>query len=293
MNTTSFSISQEKVKENQNQIQNQNQNDGLNIQSVSAYFGLRYSPFTDTFPINNPFVTEGDKHLLERMHMLLSQGKSFSLTGDPGSGKSMLLKAFLSSLESKPYRIVSIPFSGLKAPALLREICEKLSIDTAGRSSLLGRLSKSFSRKADGAYPVIILDEAHALPGDALLELFSLTQDTAQRTATASIILCGHPMLEKVLALDIHSAIRTRIAARLRIKPLEENEVDDFIRYRLRLAKATGDLFTSEAMRIIELDTKGNRRMIMNHCGSCMDHAVMRNEKIITDELAREVGDMG
>ena len=269
------------------------QKDGTDIQSVTAYFGMRYSPFTDTFPIADSFVTEGDKHLLERMHMLLSQGKSFSLTGDPGSGKSMLIKAFLSSLESKPFRIVSIPYSGLKAPALLREICEKLSIDTTGRSSLLGRLNKFFSRNADGAYPVIVLDEAHALPGEALLELFSLTQDTAQRTATASIILVGHPMLEKMLALDIHSAIRTRIAARLRIKPLQENEVDDFIRYRLNLVKASSDLFTKEAMRIIELDTKGNRRMIMNHCGGCMDHAVLRNEKIITNELAREVGDMG
>ncbi len=285
MNTSSLSISQDRSKERQK--------DGTDIQSVTAYFGLRYSPFTDTFPIPDAFVTEGDKHLLERMHMLLSQGKSFSLTGDPGSGKSMLIKAFLSSLESKPFRIVSIPFSGLKAPALLREICEKLSIDTTGRSSLLGRLNKSFSRNADGAYPVIVLDEAHALPGEALLELFSLTQDKAQRTATASIILVGHPMLEKMLALDIHSAIRTRIAARLRIKPLQEDEVDDFIRYRLNLVKASGDLFTKEAMRIIELDTKGNRRMIMNQCGSCMDHAVLRNEKLITDELAREVGDMG
>lgn len=285
MNTSSSSISQDRSKERQK--------DGTDIQSVTAYFGMRYSPFTDTFPIADSFVTEGDKHLLERMHMLLSQGKSFSLTGDPGSGKSMLIKAFLSSLESKPFRIVSIPYSGLKAPALLREICEKLSIDTTGRSSLLGRLNKSFSRNADGAYPVIVLDEAHALPGEALLELFSLTQDTAQRTATASIILVGHPMLEKMLALDIHSAIRTRIAARLRIKPLQENEVDDFIRYRLNLVKASSDLFTKEAMRIIELDTKGNRRMIMNHCGGCMDHAVLRNEKIITDELAREVGDMG
>jgi type II secretory pathway predicted ATPase ExeA len=262
------------------------------LQSVTSHFGLRYSPFTDTFPINDPFVSQSDAHLLDRMHMLLSQGKSFSLTGDPGSGKSMLLKTFLSSLESKPFRIVSIPYSGLKAPALLREICEKLSIDTSGRSSLLSRLNKSFSRQSEGAYPVIVLDEAHALPGEALLELFSLTHDVLHRTATASIILVGHPMLEKMLNLDIHSAIRTRIAARLRIKPLENTEVDDFIRYRLNLVKASTDLFTKEAMRIIELDTKGNRRLIMNHCGSCMDHAVLRNEKIITDELASEVGDM-
>lgn len=96
------------------------------------------------------------------------------------------------------------------------------------------------------------------------------------RTAAASVILCGHPVLEKTLALDIHAAIRTRIAARLSLKPLQEEEVADFIRYRLKAAKANPELFTKEAMKLIELDSKGNRRVIMNLAGNCMDLAVIR-----------------
>ena len=125
------------------------------------------------------------------------------------------------------------------------------------------------------------------MPGESLLEIFSLTQDPAHRTAAASVILCGHPVLEKRLALDIHAAIKTRIAARLSLKPLQA----DFIRYRLKAAKANLELFTKDAMKLIELDSKGNRRVIMNLCGNCMDLAVIRQEKVITDELAREVCD--
>ncbi len=69
-----------------------------------------------------------------------------------------------------------------------------------------------------------------------MLDLFSLTQDTTHRTAAASLILCGHPVLAKTLALDIHFAIRTRVAARLGLKPLREGEVDAFIRFRLNLS---------------------------------------------------------
>lgn len=259
--------------------------------TVSGHFGSRYSPFTDTFPITDPFTTKGEAHLLERMMLLLSQGKSFSLTGDPGSGKSMLIKTLIANLEHKSFRHVLIPYSGLKQNPLLREICDKLAIDTTGRSSLLGRLHKALSRKEDSPYTVIILDEAHALPGDALLELFSLTQDPAHRTAAASVILCGHPVLEKTLALDIHAAIRTRVAARLALRPLQDEEVSDFIRYRLKAAKANPELFTKEAIKLIELDSKGNRRIIMNLAGNCMDLAVIRQEKVITDELVREVCD--
>lgn len=260
-------------------------------QTVCGHFGIRYSPFTDTFPIAEPFATKGETLLLERMQMLLGQGKSVSVTGEPGSGKSMLLKTLLGGLEQKSFRFAYVPYSGLKPNTLLREICEKLAIDTAGRGSLLGRLHKAFSRKEDGPYTVIVLDEAHAMPGEALLELFSLTQDAAQRTASASLVLCGHPVLEKTLALDIHAAIKTRIAARLSLRPLQGEEVEAFIRFRLKAAKASPDLFTKDAIKLIELDSKGNRRVIMNLAGNCMDLAVIRQEKLVTDELAREVCD--
>jgi type II secretory pathway predicted ATPase ExeA len=266
-------------------------NPSATLPTVSAHFGSRYSPFSDTFPIAEPFTTRSDARLLERMLMLLGQGKSFSLTGEPGCGKSMLLKSLLANLEQKAFRHALIPYSGLQRNPLLREICEKLAIDTAGRSALLGRLHKALSRKEEAPYTVLILDEAHALPGEALLELFSLTQDPAHRTAAASVILCGHPVLEKTLALDIHAAIKTRIAARLAMSPLQEDEVADFIRHRLKAAKASPDLFTKEAIKLIELDSKGNRRVIMNLAGNCMDMAVLRQEKIITHELAREVCD--
>jgi type II secretory pathway predicted ATPase ExeA len=260
-------------------------------QTVCAHFGIRYSPFTDTFPMAEPFATEGETHLKERMQMLLGQGKSVSVTGEPGSGKSMLLRSLLAGLEQKAFRFAYVPYSGLKPTTLVREICEKLAIDTQGRGSLLGRLHKAVSRKEDAPYTVIVLDEAHTMPGEALLEIFSLTQDADKRTASASIVLCGHPMLEKTLALDIHAAIKTRIAARLCLRPLQGDEVDAFIRFRLKAAKANPDLFSKEAIKLIELDSKGNRRVIMNLAGNCMDLAVIRQEKLVTDELAREVCD--
>lgn len=262
-----------------------------NAMTVPEHFNIRYSPFTDTFPIGEPFTTKGESILLERIQLLLGQGKSVSITGEPGSGKSMLIKTLLSGLEQKSFRFAYVPYSGLKPITLLREICDKLAIDTTGRGSLLGRLQKAFSRKEDGLYTVIVMDEAHAMPGEALLEIFSLTQDPQQRTASASFVLCGHPVLEKTLALDIHAAIRTRIAARFSLRPLQGDEVEAFIRFRLKAVKASPDLFTKDAIKLIELDSKGNRRVIMNLAGNCMDLAVLRQEKLITDELAREVCD--
>ena len=65
----------------------------------------------------------------------------------------------------------------------------------------------------------------------------------------------------------------------------------DFIRYRLKAAKANPELFTKEGMKLIELDSNGNRRVIMNLAGNCMDLAAIRGEKVIADELTRVVCD--
>ncbi len=67
--------------------------------------------------------------------------------------------------------------------------------------------------------------------------------------------------------------------------------MDAFIRFRLKAAKANPELFTKEAIKLIELDSKGSRRVIMNLSGNCLDLAAIRQEKLITDELAREVCD--
>lgn len=68
-------------------------------------------------------------------------------------------------------------------------------------------------------------------------------------------------------------------------------DVQAFIRFRLKAAKTNLDLSTKDALKLIELDSKGNRRVIMNLAGNCMDLTVIRQEKLITGELAREVCD--
>jgi len=57
------------------------------------------------------------------------------------------------------------------------------------------------------------------------------------------------------------------------------------------LVKAPKDLFHEDAVGLIAMDSKGNRRMAMNLAGNCLNLAVVRNEKIIAYDLAKEVCD--
>lgn len=259
---------------------------------ILEHFRCRYAPFSDTFPLKEPWMSRGDSENLRRMEALLAQGKSFALVGEPGTGKSMLLKRLMERLDSKTYRTVLIPWAGQKPGQIMREICDKIRLDVAGRTPLIQRLHKALARSNDAPYTVIAVDEAHNLPREALQELFSLTADHACATACASIVLAGHPVINKILDLDINAAVRSRIAMRFRTIPLDEQEVENFVQYRLKVAGAEMALFEKEAYTSLHIDSKGNRRAIMNIAGNAMDLACERAERIVADDIVREVANM-
>ncbi len=259
------------------------------MKSINDHFNLRHSPFADTHPVTTPYLSKPESADMERMLMLVGEGKCFSITGEPGSGKSMLMRSLSAKLDEKAFRCAHVAYSGQKPGAVLRDICDHLRIDATGRGSLLARLRKSFARSSENPFAVILLDEAQDLPMESMLELFSLTHDTHERTSTASVILCGHPVMEKRLALDSFASVKSRLACRFRTRPLDEAGTKEFIAHRLSTVKAPKDIFHEDALRLISIDGKGNRRAIMNLAGNCLQLAAARSENVVTADIAYEV----
>ena len=98
-------------------------------------FQFRYPPFADTYEIRNPYVSQRDQQIMKRITNLLSTGKSMCIYGEPGSGKSMLLKAIADSLDVRTYKVALIPYGNIKRSMLLRELCDEFEIDATGRGS--------------------------------------------------------------------------------------------------------------------------------------------------------------
>lgn len=252
-------------------------------------FKFRYPPFSDTFEVREPFFSRQDEALLKRAENFLSQGKSLCLYGEPGVGKSMLLKSLMDSLDPKTYFNAYIPYAGLKRSALLRELCEEFGIDTSGRGSLIRRMAQNFVHQREKGFPIIIIDDAHAMEQDSFMDLCALLHDGKSRTASASLILCGHGNLKKTLNLDIFSPIRTRMAFMFRVARLNAGESADFIRHRLKIAGAPENIIQDDALAILAADANGNRREIMNRCAMALELAEERKEKLITSDLVNNM----
>jgi len=257
--------------------------------SAAEFFAYRYPPFADTYEIGQPFRSPAESLILSRALALVRQGKSLAIYGEAGAGKSMLIKSITQELDSKAYRVATIPYGGLKPSAILRELCEAFGIDLTGRKNLLPRLQKNFQPNSEKPFPVIIVDDAHDMDKQSFIDLCSLLHDAQSRTAAAVLILAGQLVLKKMLALDIFAPVRTRMACRLLLPKLTIDESKEFIRYRLDVAQASPDLFHEQALESLAADCAGNRRTLMNLAALCLEEAARRQEKVITADIVNMI----
>jgi len=258
-------------------------------QSAIQFFGLPYAPFADTFNIQNPFQSEREALIIHRALALIQQGRSLAVYGDPGTGKSMLVKTIINELDPKQYRCAVVPYGGVKPSLLLRDLCELFDIAAEGRKSLLSRLAQDFVRENEKPFPVIIVDEAHEMENQSFLDLCSLLHNARTRTAAAALILVGQPALKKKLELDIFSPVKTRLTSIFAMPKLTYEESIDFLMYRLKQAKTDPAIFDETAINDIATDAKGNRRLLMNLAAVCLEEAARRNDKVVTSEIVAEM----
>lgn len=258
-------------------------------QSALQFFGLRYPPFADTFEIAEPYRCEAEQLIVDRTTTLLRQGKSVAVHGEAGTGKSMLVKTITGQLDTKEFRIAHIPYGGINPPAILRDLCDELDVDTAGRKNLLSRLAADFARNTDKPFPVIVVDEAHEMQRQSFLDLCSLLHDKRSRTAAAALVLVGQPVLKKMLELDIFAPVRTRLTCLFPMPRLCLEEAREFIGFRLKLAQAEKNLFEQEAIDCLATDAKGNRRAMINLAALCLEEAARRADKVVTAEIVSDI----
>lgn len=255
----------------------------------AEFFGWRRHPFSDAYPLSEPFLCEKERRTANAANSLFSVGKSLAVTGPSGSGKSTLLQYIFSQLDSNYYRPVLIHYGGLLRNGLVKAVADHLGVETNTRSlPLLMKLQKhilDMSSNQNGLYPVIAVDDAQLLERESLMDMCSLIVSPRKKTSAASLILIGDEFLAQKMDLDLMKPIKTRLTAIFKQEPLSEDDSQGFIRFRLEQANAPADLIMPDAQTLIIKHCRGNRRQIMNVATLLLEEAYFRKEKTITAQL--------
>lgn len=233
-----------------------------------AFFGLAEKPFAllpDTGFLVPLAPHQGCLNLLQ---VALAEGEGFiKVSGEVGTGKTLLCRALLNRLDPARYALAWLPDPPSGPLALRRALALELGIAEAGTldehalpAALQARL---IALAGEGRSTVLLIDEAQALSRDTLEALRLLTNLETERQKLLQVVLFGQPELDAQLARDDLRQLRQRITFAYRLGPLEAAEVESYLRQRLACAgHGDGALFETAAVRLLARGSGGVPRLI-------------------------------
>ncbi len=253
------------------------------------FYGLKENPFNLTPDPQFLFLSKRHADAFKYLIYGIKVRKGFILvTGDVGSGKTIICRALLGKL-GKEVDTALILNPQISEKELMAAIIEDLGMEREGdnENELLGQLRSYLLKKlSQGGNVAIIIDEAQDLSFEVLEKIRLLSNLETEKEKLLQIILVGQSELEENLKKPEMRQVNQRIAVRYRLGPLRREEVKEYIRHRLRIAGAGGDLsFSRGALRSIFKYTRGIPRVINLVCDRVLLAGYYAGTKNITSPL--------
>ncbi len=257
----------------------------------NKFFGFNERPFQ---LVPNPaylFLGRSHEEAIAHLNYALSHGDGFvELSGEVGTGKTTLCRAFLDGLDDNT-EVAYIFNPRLSSIELLRTINDEFGIpsDADNTKELIDTLNTFLMKiKTEGKNAILLIDEAQNLDKDVLEQLRLLSNLETNTSKLLQIILVGQPELQKMLDSYELRQLQQRITLSWTLTPLSRKETREYIRHRVNIAsKKTGDRFSEPAYRMIYNYSRGIPRLINIACDRAFLTAFGFNARKVTGPIAK------
>ena len=249
-----------------------------------GHFGLREPPFGLTPDTSFYFPALPHREAHETLLYALDAGEGFLVVeGEVGTGKTLLLRRLLNTLPER-WQAAFVPNPGLDPRGLYAAIAIEFGLPAEGSSeALLHSLERHFIALAQQErQPVVLIDEAQALPAETLEAVRLLTNLETEKRKLLQVVLFGQPELMARLREKGTRQILTRISFHAALRPLERYEVAAYVRHRLKVAGDNGSLFTGWAELALWRTSRGLPRLVNIIAAKAMMLAYGRGARQVT-----------
>jgi general secretion pathway protein A len=258
-----------------------------------SFFGLIEKPFSITPDPRYLYLSE--RHAEALAHLLYGINESggfIQLTGEVGTGKTTVVRTLLSRVPQ--HADVAVILNPRVTPVeFLLTICEELGLglDEADRHSVKEMVDalnrRLLAAHADGRRVIVIVDEAQNLSAEVLEQVRLLTNLETATQKLLQIILIGQPELRELLDRTDLRQLAQRITGRYHLNPLAKPETEQYVSHRLRVAGASGEIFTPPALAEVHRVSSGVPRVINVVCDRALLGAYTEDTKRVTPALVR------
>jgi general secretion pathway protein A len=212
------------------------------------------------------------------------------LTGDVGTGKTLLIK----NLEKKipiPAIIVTVPDPNMETLEFFNFLAEEIGIKRKfkTKADFLIHFKAFLLQASDSEKKVLlIIDEAQRLNHRLLEQIRLMSNLETMKRKLINIFFIGQNEFSEMLQDEKCTAIMQRIAVNYHLEPLTEVETSLYIKHRIKLAGATKELFSPDAIRKIYNFSLGFPRQINIICDNALMYGWHKKLHVIDADVIKE-----
>jgi type II secretory pathway predicted ATPase ExeA len=254
-----------------------------------TWFGLSERAFRKTPDPRYLFLSESHEEALERLVYAVEEMELALLTGEAGSGKTLLTRALVDRLGDR-YEVGMILNPRLSPRQFLRAVASDFGIERPSfqNADLQVQIhERLLAIDQEGRAALLIVDEAHLIPGRPTMEeIRLLTNFQLDDRSLLAVVLAGQPELRTRLRRWAYRPFTQRIGADFHLRPLTANDSLAYVRHRLGVAGASRDLFTEPAILCLHEAAGGLPRVLNQLATQALIEGMARGLSQIDEHVA-------
>jgi len=256
-----------------------------------THWSLREAPFSKEVADADLWIPTSRVGTVEQLIDSCRERGHALLVGEPGVGKTCVLRAARHRLPKDGFRLTYCHNATLGRRDFYRHVCLALGLTpSATAAAVFYAISTHVAELGrDNIHPVLLIDEAHLLHQDVLEHLHIVANYEWDSKALLSLILVGLPETKQRLSLAKNRSLWSRIHTRIALAEATPGDTAEYLTHRMRRAGCERNVFNSDAITLIHEHAQGRLRDIDRIASDALKLGAQRKLKGIDRELVTRV----